>query len=138
MQVPLPVKEQINCFMRGLKHRQVLLLAFAADPKTLEEAIEVAKRAEAAYAPVRHGEVSELVERTAQVSTEFNHPGMTQLKPLAHLTHFNGTSTCPRCLQEGHFLKTCTRAPKAEWFSCCQYWGRHRRSCKEGRLMTTP
>jgi hypothetical protein len=139
MQVPLPVKEQIRCFMRGLKHRQVLSLTFAADPKTLEEAIEVAKRAEAAYAPVHHGEVSELVERpTARTNTEVKHPGMSQLKPLNHLNRFNGSSTCPRCLQEGHLLKSCTRAPKAEWFSCCQYWGRHRRSCKEGRLTKTP
>jgi hypothetical protein len=137
--VPLPIKEQIRCFMRGLKHQQVLWLAFAADPKTLEEAIEAAKRAEAAYVPVHHGEVSELVERpTAQMTTEFKHPGMSQLKPLYPLTRFHGNSTCPRCLQEGHFLKGCTRAPKAKWFSCCRYWGKHRRSCKEGRLMKTP
>jgi hypothetical protein len=135
----VPVNEQIRCFMRGLKHQQGFSLTFAANPKTLEEAIEVAKRTEAAYEPVHHGEVSELVERpTAQTSTEFNRSGTAQLKALTHLTRLDGTSICPRCLQEGHLLKSCTRDPKAEWFSCCQYWSRHRRSCKEGRLMRTP
>jgi hypothetical protein len=139
MQVPLSVKEQMRCFMRGLKHRQVLSLAFAADPKTLEEAIEVAKRAETAYASVHHGEASELVERpTARLNMEVKHPGMSQLKPLNRLNRFIGSSTCPRCLQEVHPLKSCTSVPKAEWFACCQYWGRHRRTCKEGRLTKTP
>jgi hypothetical protein len=50
--VPLPVEEQIRHFLRGLKP-QLFIVACAAGPKTLLEAIEVARRAERAYVPVR-------------------------------------------------------------------------------------
>jgi hypothetical protein len=55
--VLLPVEEQIRHFLRGLKP-ELFIVACAAGPKTLEEAIEAARQAERAYVPVREERVA--------------------------------------------------------------------------------
>jgi hypothetical protein len=147
--VPLPVEEQIGHFLRGLKP-ELFIVACAAEPKTLEEAIKAARRAERAYVPVREERAAGHIE-SGNVRAWSSNPeneqanegggskfGLTDGKSPRKTGHEEtkshgkgGESVCPRCLQDGHFVKGCDREPKAEWHACCQYLRKHRRGCRQ-------
>jgi hypothetical protein len=135
--VPLPVKEQIHHFLRGLKPK-LFIVACAAGPKTLEEAIEAARRAERAHVPVRKERAAGQNE-SGNVQAWISNPeneqadkgrgskfGLTDGKSPRKTGHEEtkshekeAESVCLRCLQKGHFVKGCDRKPTAELHACC-------------------